>query len=335
MKSKILGFFALFLLGFGVMSAYLYLKPQYTTYDLCGKTPQGKVCVSDFKGKNVLVYFGYTFCPDVCPITLSLISDVFTQAQEHGEIDLADFVLMFVTLDPLRDSPQDTQEYVSHFFPHSYGLWLPEDELAKLAPIYKLKYQKIALPNSAMQYSIAHTSNIAFFDSTGKFYSILENPTFESLHTILTSLSTPKTTDTLAKKALMENFLDTTTLEIGDKPLFLFFGSQWCVHCQKLLESLHTHTALQELLQTKFRAHYIDIAHPHLYEFISTSKDSVQNLPKTLKTNELMTRYNVLATPTLVILDSHAEVLQRLIGDYDASVLFETLQNILVQYKGL
>ena len=45
MKSKILGFFVLFFLGFGVMSAYLYLKPQHTTYDLCGKTPQGKVCV--------------------------------------------------------------------------------------------------------------------------------------------------------------------------------------------------------------------------------------------------------------------------------------------------
>ena len=48
-----------------------------------------------------------------------------------------------------------------------------------------------------------------------------------------------------------------------------------------------------------------------------------------------MTRYNVLATPTLVIIDSHAEVLQRLIGDCDVSVLFDTLQNILAQYKGL
>lgn len=326
MKYKILSVMAVFCFGFGVMSAYLFVHANSHTnpYEFCATSTQGEVCLSDLKGKNILIYFGYTFCPDVCPTTLSLLSNAL---QEHNNPN--DFILLFITLDPNRDTPQDAQTYAQSFFPHSYGLWLESKELRTLADTYGVKYQITSLPDSAMEYSIAHSSNVFLFDKDGGLYRMIDNPSFELLSAALTDISSPlidsKNTDKTHDTQAHDGFLDASTITFGGKPTLLLFGADTCTQCQQLLESLRTDTTLQASLHTRFWAYYIDLSHPHIHTLVSASSQSLSSDPapthatKTpttheFKTNELAARYNVHATPTAVLLDSDGEMEEIFIG---------------------
>lgn len=75
---------------------------------------------ADLEGRWHLLAYGYTYCPDICPITLSLLADVRRQAQARGQF--ADLGLIFYTVDPERDTPERLADYVRHFDPDMYGL---------------------------------------------------------------------------------------------------------------------------------------------------------------------------------------------------------------------
>lgn len=173
---KIIAYIIIFILVFScvfVASNY-YIKK--TKYDFNAQSINGKVNLHSFDGNYKVVYFGYCFCPDVCPTTLSLTSTVL------NDLKVKNVTLLFITLDPERDSLKDTQEFAHYFYPKSaYGLRLDEKDLKKVASNYGVKFQKIPLPKSNMKYSIAHSSSLYLFDKKGNFVKEISNITYDEV----------------------------------------------------------------------------------------------------------------------------------------------------------
>ena len=101
--------------------------------------PEGKtVSLEDFRNKVVLIYFGYTFCPDVCPITLSNLKLLMLGLQEKAD----DVQVIFVSIDPERDNYEKLKDYVPYFHPTFIGLTGSETDLAAVAKKYQTFYLK-------------------------------------------------------------------------------------------------------------------------------------------------------------------------------------------------
>jgi protein SCO1 len=119
--------------------------------------------LADFRGKAVVVFFGYTQCPDVCPTTMA---DLAAAMKQLGP--LADKVqVLFITIDPERDTPQLLAKYVPAFDPHFLGLVGDAAATEKVARDFKVFYQKVPgkQPGS---YTMDHTAGIYIYDPQGQ-----------------------------------------------------------------------------------------------------------------------------------------------------------------------
>lgn len=128
------------------------------------RTRDGKtVSAADYRGKVVLLYFGYTYCPDVCPLTLSNVGRVLKKLGPS-----ADRVrVLFVTVDPNRDTPTVLNQYAAAFGPEVDALRGDPDQLASLARRYRVAYS--VDPHGANgAYEVTHSSGIYVFDRDGK-----------------------------------------------------------------------------------------------------------------------------------------------------------------------
>ncbi|HEX6633834.1 MAG TPA: SCO family protein, partial [Usitatibacter sp.] len=118
------------------------------------------VRASDFRGEPVLVYFGFTHCPDVCPTTLARLSQA---ARVAGPRNLR---ILFVTVDPARDTPEQLAAYARAFGPRVTGLRPSEDELEDLARRYRVSYSR-GKPDANGEYEVMHSSGVFAFDAEG------------------------------------------------------------------------------------------------------------------------------------------------------------------------
>ncbi len=118
------------------------------------------VTAADFRGKVVLLYFGYTSCPDVCPLTLTNLADVLKRLGK----DAQDVRVLFVTVDPDRDTLPVLKQYAAAFGPQVVGLRGTPDQLAALARRYRIAY---SVTVSGKDYEVSHSSAIYAFDGTG------------------------------------------------------------------------------------------------------------------------------------------------------------------------
>lgn len=108
----------------------------------------------NFLGSPTIFYFGFTFCPDICPTQLVEISDALDQAGVTK--DDIDFV--FVTIDPERDTPQAMSDYVSAFHPDLVGLTGTEQQVADMAKAYRIFYSRIDRPDLPEAYTMDHST---------------------------------------------------------------------------------------------------------------------------------------------------------------------------------
>lgn len=125
----------------------------------------GKTVTQDtYKGKYMLIYFGYTYCPDVCPTELQ---DMTTALEALG--DKAKRVQpIFITVDPQRDTPEVMAEYVSNFYPGMVGLTGSEKQVAAAAKAYRIYYAKVAESEHDPDYLMDHSSVMYLMDGEGK-----------------------------------------------------------------------------------------------------------------------------------------------------------------------
>jgi protein SCO1/2 len=122
---------------------------------------------SDFHGKWLLIYFGYTFCPDVCPTTLSQIGTALDALGPKAK----DFRAVFITLDPARDKTQVMKDYMKSFDPRIQGLRGEPDDIEAAAKSFHVYYRPRSLGNG--QYTVDHSSYIYVIDPKGKFAELL------------------------------------------------------------------------------------------------------------------------------------------------------------------
>jgi protein SCO1/2 len=116
------------------------------------------------RGKVVLLYFGYTSCPDVCPTTLSDMA----AAREQLGADANQVQVVFVTVDPERDTQEVLKRYVPAFDASFTGLRGSADTIKQVADAYGVKYKKTPLANSALGYAVDHSAFVYVIDRTGR-----------------------------------------------------------------------------------------------------------------------------------------------------------------------
>jgi protein SCO1/2 len=123
---------------------------------------------ADFRGKLMVIYFGYITCPDICPADLTSIALALDQLG-----DAADAVQpVFITLDPERDTPAHLAEYVKAFHPRLLGLTGTPDEIRKIATAYKAYYVKAGNAGGA-DYAVDHTAFIYLVGRDGQYLGFL------------------------------------------------------------------------------------------------------------------------------------------------------------------
>lgn len=123
--------------------------------------------LSQLRGKLVLLFFGYTFCPDICPTELSNLAAVL-----DGLGDQTDRVQgLFVSLDPERDTPAVLREYTSYFNPSLIGLTGEGEEVDRIAQLYRVRYQRHERPDG--RYSLDHTADLYVIDQQGQLAAVV------------------------------------------------------------------------------------------------------------------------------------------------------------------
>jgi protein SCO1/2 len=127
--------------------------------------PQGKhISLSDFRGKLVLLYFGYTSCPDVCPTDLLAMAQTVKSLGKQGD----QVQPVFITLDPARDTRAVLRGYAAAFHPRLVALTGSADDIRRIATAYKVFYEKVRIER-ADTYLIDHSAFTFLLDRNGKY----------------------------------------------------------------------------------------------------------------------------------------------------------------------
>jgi cytochrome oxidase Cu insertion factor (SCO1/SenC/PrrC family) len=119
---------------------------------------------ADFRGKLMLVYFGFTWCPDICPTDLQQIGLAVDQLGSAGEMVQP----IFITVDPERDTPEHLKEYMAMFHPRFLGLSGDAAAIREAARAYRVYYDKIVLDDKS-DYTIAHSAFVYLMGRDGKY----------------------------------------------------------------------------------------------------------------------------------------------------------------------
>ena len=157
---------AVLLLGAGVFvwlsgGTASLLGGPFTLEDGNGK----QVSDRDFRGKYMLVYFGYTFCPDVCPTTLNEVADALDRLGPKADRLQA----IFITVDPRRDTAAVVKQYAAAFSPRLLGLTGTPEQIAKVAKEYRVYYAEHRTGPGPDDYSMDHSSILYLMGPDGKF----------------------------------------------------------------------------------------------------------------------------------------------------------------------
>jgi len=120
-----------------------------------------RVSSADFPGKILIVFFGYTSCPDVCPLTLSNLSRAYQEMNEGGER----MQVLFITVDPARDTPERMKAYLSNYHPSFVGLTGTEEEIRTVADGFGAWFSN---PGKGENYTVDHTARTFVVDRFGR-----------------------------------------------------------------------------------------------------------------------------------------------------------------------
>ncbi len=144
-----------------------YVDPPGGDFTLQSKA--GPVTLSDSNGKVRLLYFGYTFCPDVCPTSLARIGAAF---KKLNEAELKQVQGILVSVDPDRDTVEKLADYTKYFHPQIVGVTGKKEQIDEIAKRYDVKYRK-AEGSTAASYLVDHTAYIFVLDKKGKIREYL------------------------------------------------------------------------------------------------------------------------------------------------------------------
>jgi protein SCO1/2 len=170
MKIKV--FISVMAVVLGLAVGYYFFRPHTfhgtviqspePSYNFTLTSSSGDVSLSDYRGKLVVMYFGYTFCPDICPATLANVGQALRDLGSRAD----DIQVIMVSLDPERDTPEKLSDYVNQFHPSMIGITGTKEKLDEVASLYGIFYQK-AEGSDATRYLIDHTATLLVLDREG------------------------------------------------------------------------------------------------------------------------------------------------------------------------
>ena len=150
-------------------NAYARLGGNFTL-----QSSEGPVSLSDYQGKVVVLYFGYAFCPDICPTSLGLLSLALRKLDQE---ELDNIQAFFISVDPERDTVDKLKKYAEAFHPTIKGITGTAAEIAEIASRYGVAYMKVETPNSALGYTVDHSSRYYLVGRDGKVKKLVEHGT--------------------------------------------------------------------------------------------------------------------------------------------------------------
>ena len=124
-----------------------------------------RVTEKDFQGRHMLVFFGFTYCPDVCPAELQVITTALdTLGKQASQV-----TPVFITVDPERDTVEQMAAYIKHFHKSFIGLTGTADEIRAAAKAYRVYYAKVKDESSSAGYTFDHSSIVFLMDKQGEY----------------------------------------------------------------------------------------------------------------------------------------------------------------------
>lgn len=167
----------------GALLAYTFILPRLQPHVFSGSVIQSNdkaprvelqasagrtVRLNDFDGKVVVLYFGYTFCPDVCPTTLAKLADAMDILGDRAD----EVQVIMVSIDPARDTPESLAEYVEYFHPDFIGVTGEPAVVDRVATVYGVYYEKEE-GSAATGYLVNHTATVMVIDREGYLKLVL------------------------------------------------------------------------------------------------------------------------------------------------------------------
>ena len=140
------------------------IHSEFSLTDHTGKS----VTEADYLGRWQLVFFGYTYCPDICPTTLAYMAETL----DAMGADADRIAPLFVTVDPARDTTAVMAEYVSAFHPQIVGLTGSEEEIAAAADAFRVYYERVDQDGAPDDYLMAHAGHIYLMTPNGQFETV-------------------------------------------------------------------------------------------------------------------------------------------------------------------
>jgi len=165
---------ALLLIGLGVAGWMAWKKPEIPNYlarmggDFHVQTLQGELQLSDLKGKVVLLYFGYSHCPDVCPATLNLMAAAMRLLDDSKAVQG-----LFVSVDPNRDTPATLKAYTDFFSPNIIGATSDKANLDAIAAQWRFDYHVPEQPKDDF-YTVEHAKFLYVVNRDGKLVALFD-----------------------------------------------------------------------------------------------------------------------------------------------------------------
>ncbi|MCD5983307.1 MULTISPECIES: SCO family protein [Pseudomonas] len=156
-----------------LIDAGVILLPQSRSLPSLSMSDQNgaPVAVDELKGKWTLVFFGYTYCPDICPTTLAQLRDIRTKLPQEAVDNMR---VVLVSVDPNRDTPQQLKQYLGYFDPRYIGLTAPVADIQKLASALSIPF--IPADTSKPGYTVDHSGNLALIGPDGRQRGFIRSP---------------------------------------------------------------------------------------------------------------------------------------------------------------
>ncbi len=140
------------------------VAPQGGDFTL--EAASGPVDLASLRGQVVLIYFGYTLCPDICPTNLAMIARALKDMTPEERERVRG---LFVSVDPERDDPQRLAQYAAYFHPNILGVTGNPEQVARAAELYGAIYRRVAQADSAMAYLVDHSADTYVVDAQGRW----------------------------------------------------------------------------------------------------------------------------------------------------------------------
>ena len=142
--------------------------------DFTLQSATGPISLKDYQGKLVLLYFGYTFCPDICPTSLMATAEGLKLLTPE---ELARVAMIFISVDPERDTPERLQEYAKFFHPNIVGATGTPEQIAQITKPYGAFYARQNVETAGGGYVVDHTSDTYIISPDGHYVGKIPHAT--------------------------------------------------------------------------------------------------------------------------------------------------------------